>query len=147
MTPEILDTIVTLAVMVVMALISALVPAAHKYLKSGIAHNGAAELTIAAETVVRYVEQTMRPLVKDGKLTSDDAEMLKAAAMRGLAQYLDTRGRKFAAETMDVAIEASVQKLRQEQRAAPIFLPGVTVEVEPKTGVIHTDARAGDVPL
>ena len=93
-------------------------------LDAGTARDVALELSEAAETVVRNLEQTTRPLIvatgADGKLSPGEAAELKAVALRTLRDQLSKQATELLAknsERIDAvlsrAIEAAVQKVKQ----------------------------------
>lgn len=118
MSPELAEQLLALLAITITAIFGWVSRYIVAKMKAGAARDAVLELTLSAEMVVRHVEQTLRPAMKDGKLTAEEKSQLKAAATRGVTEQLSTTGRKLGKEAIDHAIEAAVHKIHQEQPPA-----------------------------
>ncbi|MBX3131650.1 MAG: hypothetical protein KF718_33345 [Polyangiaceae bacterium] len=117
MTPELTEAAITLSAAVTTALLAWLTRIITTRLGVGTARDAALELHLAAETVVRHVEQTARAEATDGKLDQKEREELKRIATRMLREQLSNAARNIVTQhgeaALGRAIEAAVNRLKE----------------------------------
>lgn len=116
MTPEITEAALTLSAALTAALFAWLTRMITTRLGAGASRDAALELALAAETVVRHVEQTVRTQASDGKLDADERDELKRIATRMLRETLSDAARRIVTQhgeaVLGRAIEAAVHKMK-----------------------------------
>jgi hypothetical protein len=125
MTPVIVQIVVPIVSLVITLLFAFLTKVATERLKTGAAKDAALELTSAASTVVKSIEQTVKPaLVQatvDGNLSGADLASLKSLAMKELREQFSDQGQRVlkqggarVEEALSRAIEAQVHSLKAD---------------------------------